>query len=41
VSRPTPDRPATDLRTGTGHRGEFADTADALKLAGNEDIAVG
>jgi hypothetical protein len=29
-SRPTPDRPASEFRTGTGHRGEFADTEDAV-----------
>src|SRR5882757_2457611 len=27
---PTPNRPASDLRTGFGHRGEFADTEDAV-----------
>jgi hypothetical protein len=40
-SRPTPDRPASNLRAGTGHRGELADTRDALKLDDIEDAVVG
>jgi hypothetical protein len=41
TSRPTPHRPASDLRPGIGHRGDLADNEDGLKFADTKDTVGG